>query len=201
MARRADGVALGRSLIRGPMAWILSIGRLLMAATCLMHTGSFIRHGVQATDDVTRLTHLLPALWTLVSAYMAYCIIDESMIRWIVTYSNPAAVFRAVVSIVLYAVIVNLMTAIDNNPVHQFTIWILISSGSTVAYIFQSFVASNLAHQARERTLNLFRIAVYAVIPIGLASFLSLFVLIRILLLVQYDTRYVRGVSGWVFKG
>lgn len=64
-------------------------------------------------------------------------------------------------------------------------IWILISVLLTTLYTLQTFITSDLGQSKRGRTLDLFHIAVYAVIPIGIASFLTMIALIRNLMLVQ----------------
>lgn len=64
-------------------------------------------------------------------------------------------------------------------------IWILVSVLLTTLYTLQTFVTSDIGTSQRGRTVDLFHIAVYAVIPIGLASFITMLALIRNLMVLQ----------------
>ena len=129
---------------------------------------------------------IYPALWCMVSGYMAYLSFDGLLVRWIVTYSQVAACVRMLACVLVNFLFIHALTHFKGNDTIELQIWIFISCLLTFAYILQSFIASNMATGTKERTLNLFHTTVYAVIPIGMASFFTMIGLIRTVMFYQY---------------
>lgn len=130
----------------------------------------------------------MAGIWCIVSGYLSYAVLDGLMVRWIVTYSTPAAIVRMISCACLnVAMIQGLLSVLSPDRTYLLHVWILISCISTVAYIIQSFVTSNLALEKKSRYFDLYNIAVFAVVPVGLASFLTMVVLLRSLIILRLD--------------
>lgn len=132
----------------------------------------------------------LTGLWCLVASYLAFSVIDGLMIRWIVTYQTTAAILRVLsLSLFLIAMEQAALQIFSPDSVYTLHSWIIISCVLTGAYIIQNFVTSNLDLQKkkRERSVDYYNITVYAVVPIGLASFVSMCLLLRSLLILRLD--------------
>ena len=56
-----------------------------------------------------------------------------------------------------------------------------------MAYIIQNFVTSNLALEHKSRSVDLYNIAVFAVVPVGIASFLTMISLLWSLMILRID--------------
>lgn len=129
-------------------------------------------------------------IWCLVSAYLSYQILDGLMVRWIVIYQTTAAILRMLsVSLLIICVeqaLLSIFSPWDNYSLHT---WILISCVLTGGYIFQNFVTSNLdlKNGKKSRTIDYYNITVFAVVPVGLASFVSMIGLLRALLILRLD--------------
>ncbi|KAH3683110.1 hypothetical protein WICPIJ_005935 [Wickerhamomyces pijperi] len=141
-------------------------------------------------------------IWCLVSAYLSYQILDGLMVRWIVTYQTTAAILRMLsVSLLIVwveQILLSVFSPWDNYSLHT---WILISCVLTGGYIFQNFVTSNLDlknNGKKARTIDYYNITVFAVVPVGLASFVSMIGLLRALLILRLDldSCFENGLGG-----
>lgn len=135
--------------------------------------------------------HFLTGLWCIVSAYLSYSVLDGLMIRWIVEYLTTAAIVRM---LSMSAIIVSteqylLATFSADGYKYGLHIWILISCCLTLTYIVQNFVTSNLdlKGKRRARFFDFYNIAVFAVVPVGIASFITMIGLLRSLLILRLD--------------
>ncbi|KAL1580084.1 N-glycosylation protein eos1 [Candida albicans] len=151
-------------------------------------------------DGVTLIRgseHFLTGLWCIVAGYLSYSILDSLLVRWIMTYSTSAAIVRVlsmstiIITIELY--LINTTSAITDYGLH---IWIFISCVLTFTYIVQNFVTSNLelinyykrtTIHKRARFFDFYNIVVFAVVPVGLASFVTMVGLLRSLLLLRIE--------------
>lgn len=149
-------------------------------------------------DGVTLIRgseHFLTGLWCIVAGYLSYSILDSLLVRWIMTYLTSAAIVRVlsmltiIITIELY--LINTTSAITDYGLH---IWIFISCVLTFTYIVQNFVTSNLelinyykrtTIHKRARFFDFYNIVVFAVVPVGLASFVTMVGLLRSLLLLR----------------
>lgn len=135
----------------------------------------------------------LASIWCIVSGYLSYCVIDGLMVRWLVTYSQPAAIVRVLsCSTLNIAMIQSLHSLLSPDRTYLLHVWILVSCILTLAYIVQNFVTSNLALEKRARSVDLYNIAVFAVVPVGLASFVTMLGLLRCLLILRMDLEAVQ---------
>lgn len=192
--------------------------------------------------------YLLCALWCIVSSYLSYAILDSLMVRWIVKYSTVAAILR-MFSMSLILVTFELLLTSSLSPEYDYFLhtWILISCVLTIAYIWQSYLTSdlnyvrrsrersntassiedddqtsilhdcsdadddgdncdnsnisisnlNLTHSRKKfikslnfttkRTINLYNITVFCVVPVGMASFITMIILLRNLFIQRLD--------------
>lgn len=166
------------SKILSLLPYCLTVGEyLLLAAPCFQ----------QGNLAPCRVSALYPALWCMASGYMAYLSLDGLIVRWIVTYSQIAATVRMVSCVMLNYLLIQSFSRFGTSDTQALQIWVLITCVLTISYVLQSFIASNMATGTKERTLNLFHTAVYAVIPIGLASFFTMIGLIRTVMILQYQ--------------
>lgn len=157
-------------------------------------------------DPTTILTsarnseHFLTGVWCLVSAYLSYSVLDGLIVRWIVTYSTSAAIVRVlsmstmIVTVEQYLV----STFLAAGYKYGLHIWILISCILTVTYIIQNFITSNidLKGNRRARFFDFYNIVVFAVVPVGLASFITMIGLLRSLLILRIDIEQLKHLSN-----
>lgn len=131
----------------------------------------------------------MAGIWCIVSGYLSYSCLDGLMVRWIVTYSTPAAIVRMLSCSALYTAMTQSLHSLFSTPekVFYLHIWILISCILTLAYAVQNFVTSNLSLEKKTRSVDLINIAVFAVVPVGLASFLTMLGLLRVLMILRWD--------------
>lgn len=135
--------------------------------------------------------HFLTGVWCIVAGYLAYSVLDGLMIRWIVTYLTTAAILRmlsmSTIIVTIEQYIVSTLSA--DGYKYGLHIWILISCVLTFVYILQNFVTLNLdlKGKRRARFFDFYNIVVFAVVPVGLASFVTMIGLLRSLLIVRID--------------
>ncbi|OLL26230.1 N-glycosylation protein eos1 [Neolecta irregularis DAH-3] len=97
--------------------------------------------------------------------------------RWLVRYSPQATIIRLLSLTALNCVITNGITTTISSGYEEFLLpsWIGISCVLTVAYTIQDYITSNVFREPdRKRQLNLKEVAVFGVVPVGFAGFLSL---------------------------
>lgn len=135
--------------------------------------------------------HFLTGLWCIVAGYLLFSVLDGLMVRWIVGYSITGAIVRmAAMSAILVAVEEYLVAAFSaegfNYALHT---WILISCALTVLFIAQNFITSNIDLKGRDRPrfFDFYKIVVFAVVPVGIASFITMIGLLRSLLILRLD--------------
>ncbi|OBA17553.1 uncharacterized protein OGAPODRAFT_75449 [Ogataea polymorpha] len=144
----------------------------------------------------------LAGIWCMVSGFLSYSILDGLMVRWIVMYAIQAAIVRMLSMSLLIVALVEVLTFMFNNKQNEYClpVWILISCVMTLIYIIQNFVTSNLRLDRHlqdkdepkqrskvPRTVDLYNITVFAVVPIGLASFVTMIGLIRLVLILRLE--------------
>lgn len=135
--------------------------------------------------------HFLTGIWCIVAAYLSYAVLDGLMVRWIVNYLAPAAIVRMLsMSTILIALEQYTVAAFSADGYkYGLHIWILVSCIMTGAYIIQNFVTSNLdlKGKRKQRFFDFYNIVVFAVVPVGFASFLTMIGLLRSLLILRLD--------------
>lgn len=130
-------------------------GSLTVSFTKLWQTYRTLR--TQASSGGTDLSsqlitarsseYILCSLWCVVSAYLTYAILDSLMVRWIVKYSTIAAILRMFsMSLLIITVEMLLLSSLSPNGDYYLHTWILISCVLTGAYIWQSFLTSDLSY-------------------------------------------------------
>lgn len=139
------------------------------------------------------LEHFLTGVWCLVAGYLSFSVLDGLIIRWIVIYLTPAAIVRVLsMSAIMITVEQYLVLTFSADGYrYGLHIWILISCFLTITYAVQNFVTSNLdlkkGGRKRARFFDFYNIAVFAVVPVGLASFITMIALLRSLLILRID--------------
>lgn len=135
--------------------------------------------------------HFLTGVWCIVAGYLSYSVLDGLMVRWIVTYLTAAAIVRMLSMSVIIITIEQYLVATFSADGYRYGlhIWILISCCLTLTYIVQNFVTSNLdlKGKRRARFFDFYNIAVFAVVPVGMASFITMIGLLRSLLILRLD--------------
>ena len=183
-----------RRLVRRRLYWVLFGLRTLTCTPSTLAVWAYIREAQKCVVSTRSLSACslntwLPAIWCIVSGYMTWLGLKGMIKRWVFTYSEVGAVFRVVTCVLINYLAISTLTHFRHSrgttSMIDLQIWILISVILTILYTLQTFINSDLGTTRGRKTLNLFHIAVYAVIPIGLASFLTMLALIRNLMLVQ----------------
>lgn len=147
----------------------------------------------QALSILTRPSsseHFIAGIWCIVAAYLSFSVIDGLMVRWIVTYQTGAAILRVLaLSMLLITIEQATLAILSPDGLYSLHTWILISCILTVFYIVQNFVTSNLdlKNDKKPRSVDYYNITVFAVVPIGVASFISMIALLRVLLILRLD--------------
>lgn len=135
--------------------------------------------------------HFLTGVWCIVAGYLSFSVLDNLMIRWIVTYLTSAAIVRMLsMSLIIMSAEQYLVSTFSAEGYkYGLHIWILISCGLTLCYIGQNFVTLNLdlKRKTRAKFFDFYNIAVFAVVPVGLASFITMIGLLRSLLILRLD--------------
>ncbi|ODV80297.1 uncharacterized protein CANTADRAFT_50133 [Suhomyces tanzawaensis NRRL Y-17324] len=155
--------------------------------------GHSSQHLTQSITSGRVLEHFLTGVWCIVSAYLSYSALDSLIVRWIVIYLTPAAIVRVLsmstIMVTIESYLVSVFTA--DGYKYGLHIWILISCCLTLTYIGQNFVTSNLdlrkGAPKRARFFDIYNIVVFAVVPVGLASFITMIGLLRSLLILRID--------------
>ena len=146
--------------------------------------------------------HFLTGVWCIVSSYLSYSVLDGLIVRWIVTYSTSAAIVRVLLMSTIIATVEQYLVATFTATGYKYGlhIWILISCLLTLAYIAQNFITSNidLKGKRRARFFDFYNIAVFAVVPVGMASFLTMVVLLRSLLILRIDIEGLVKLTGTI---
>lgn len=135
--------------------------------------------------------HFLTGVWCMVSAYLLYSVLEGLMVRWIVTYSTTGAIVRMLLMSAIMIVVERYLVATFLAEGYNYGLhtWIMISCVLTGLYIAQNFVTSNidLKGQRRARFFDFYNIVVFAVVPVGVASFITMIGLLRSLLILRLD--------------
>lgn len=141
--------------------------------------------------DTHYFEQFLTGIWCIVSGYMSYSVLDNLMLRWIVTYLASATIVRmltlSAVMITIELYVINTFSSVGNT--YGLHIWIFISCCLTAMFIVQSFVTLNLDLKGKKRArfFDMYNIAVFAVVPVGVASFVTMIGLLRSLLILRLD--------------
>lgn len=143
--------------------------------------------------------HFLTGVWCIVSAYLSYSVLDGLMVRWIVTYLTSAAIVRMLSMSMIIVSVEQYLVATFSAQGYKYGlhIWILISCCLTIVFVVQNFVTLNLDlkdGKKRARFFDFYNIAVFAVVPIGLASFVTMIGLLRSLLILRLDLEVSRDI-------
>lgn len=135
--------------------------------------------------------HFLTGVWCIVAGYLSFSVLDGLMLRWIVTYLTSAAIVRMLSMSTIIISIEQYLVATFSAEGYKYGlhIWILISCCLTLLYIVQNFVTSNLDLKGKRkaRFFDFYNIVVFAVVPVGLASFITMIGLLRSLLILRLD--------------
>ncbi|KAK9477345.1 N-glycosylation protein-domain-containing protein [Lipomyces japonicus] len=148
---------------------------------------AWLLQGSTADASARSLELVLAALWCTVSAYLSYAFIDGLMLRWLVMYSLPATILRLLSINTLMGALTRLIVGAcaGRDQANLLPTWIVIACILTTAYAIQTFVTSNIAIEQRARRVDLYRIVVFAVVPVGFMSFVTMLGLIRSLVLIR----------------
>lgn len=148
---------------------------------------------------------IMASIWCVVAGYLSYSVLDGLMDRWLLIYSTPAVIIRLLSSSVLNFLMVHALISIFSpDTTYRLHVWILISCILTVCYTIQNFLTSNVGVvveddsrpsksnaapvvQKRPRSVDLYNIAVFAVVPVGLASFITMVGMLRSIMVLQYQ--------------
>lgn len=137
-------------------------------------------------------SYLLPlasALWCTVASYLSFAVTDGLMLRWLFHYGPSATIIRLLTFNAFNYYITKVILSLTGNRADLvLPAWILISLILTVAYIIQDYLTSNIAivtpsHGARK--VNFLEVAVFCVVPVGIASFCTMILLLMLRMVEQ----------------
>lgn len=121
-------------------------------------------------------------MWCLVSSYLSFAFTDGMMLRWLFSYGPVATLVRLLVlNVFNYYITTSILSVADGKSKFVLPAWIFISVLFTGAYCVQDWLTSNIAVIGREnakRRLNFLEVAVFCVVPVGLASFFTMIMLL-----------------------
>lgn len=192
---------LGLKFLNAKQHFLLAVCRDVSLIPCLMglceswwivfFSGEKLSTSRAAITTARGSEHFLEGIWCIVAGYLLYSVLDGLMVRWIVTYSTTGAIVRMLsMSTILVAIEQYLVSAFSAEG-YQYGLhtWILISCALTLLYIVQNFVTLNvdLKGKRRARFFDFYNIVVFAVVPVGLASFITMIGLLRSLLILRLD--------------
>lgn len=146
---------------------------------------------VEVITSARTSEHFLTGIWCIVAGYLLYSVLDGLMVRWIVSYTTTGSIVRmatlSAIIVVIESYLVSALLAEGYN--YALHTWILISCALTVTYIIQNFITSNidLKGKYRPRFFDFYNIVVFAVVPVGMASFITMIGLLRSLLILRLD--------------
>ncbi|ORY84200.1 N-glycosylation protein-domain-containing protein [Protomyces lactucae-debilis] len=134
-----------------------------------------LSHGV-AHQQVPLWRTAATMLWASVACYLSFTFTDGLLLRWLFHYGPRATIIRLLsLNAFNYYISTTALTLPSGRPSSDLPVWILLSLVLTAAYIVQDWLTSNLAAtQSDGRALNLIEIAVFCVVPVGMASFITM---------------------------
>lgn len=186
---------LGLKFLNARQHFLLAACRdvsLIPCAVGLFQLWKFLLDGGSgAVTSARLLEHFLTGLWCVVAGYLLYSVLDGLMVRWIVTYATTAAIVRMLSMLVILMAVEQMLVAALSAQGYKYGLhtWILISCLLTMLYIAQNFITSNidLKGKRRARFFDFYAIVVFAVVPVGMASFVTMLGLLRCLLILRLD--------------
>lgn len=121
-------------------------------------------------------------IWCMVSCYLSFSFTDGLMLRWLFSYGPNATLVRLVTlnafNYYLTTTILNLAKAHHSSALLG---WILVALILTIAYCVQDWLTSNISiitDGNQRRRVNFLEVAVFCVVPVGLASFFTMIILL-----------------------
>lgn len=200
---------LGLQFLNARQHFLLAVSRDISLVPCLVGLfqswwvllkGPSVSAGSLGITSARLSEHFLTGVWCIVAAYLLYSVLDGLMVRWIVTYSTTGAIVRMLSMSAIMIVVEQYLVAAFSAEGYTYGLhtWIMISCALTILYIAQNFVTSNidLKGQRRARFFDFYNIAVFAVVPVGLASFITMVGLLRSLLILRLDIDLQR--QAWI---
>lgn len=125
---------------------------------------------------------LASTVWCLVSCYLSFAFTDGLMLRWLFNYGpTPTIVRLLTLNAFNYYLTTTILSFTLGKADLVLPAWILISVILTGAYCVQDWLTSNIAiisSDQETRGVNFLEIAVFCVVPVGLASFFTMIMLL-----------------------
>lgn len=123
-------------------------------------------------------------VWCLVSCYLSFAFTDGLMLRWLFSYGPVATLVRLLVlNVFNYYIMTSILSLAEQRSGLVLPAWITIALILTGAYCVQDWLTSNIAVIDRDhaqRKLNFLEVAVFCVVPVGLASFFTMVMLLTL---------------------
>lgn len=124
------------------------------------------------------------AVWCSVACYLSFSVTDGLMIRWLFHYGPSATIVRLLTfSAFNYYITAIILSLAGGRSDLYLPAWIVISLILTVAYIIQDYLTSNIAIVTPghgRRMVNFLEVAVFCVVPVGMASFFTMILLLAL---------------------
>ncbi|KAG4301563.1 hypothetical protein PCANB_001742 [Pneumocystis canis] len=120
----------------------------------------------------------MTGIWLFICAILSYRLTDGLLLRWIVKYS-PKAILIRMMSLNMINVYFTTWLMSSSNAFQRLVFSIFMACIFACAYIIQNYITSDIllfgiTKMQPTRQLNLAEIGVFTVVPIGLASFITM---------------------------
>ncbi|ODV89870.1 hypothetical protein CANCADRAFT_96975 [Tortispora caseinolytica NRRL Y-17796] len=161
-------------------SWMSLVGSLYSAVYCISTAANM---PPECKGAVRPIELVLAAIWCIVGTYLTRALINGLLLRWLVYYSPLGTALR-LLSFAAATGAVYQQSLQRTDTAHLLPVFIFLSCVLTVGYAIQNFITSDLSRPGR-RSWNLVRVAVFAVVPIGLASFITMLSLLRLVFLLR----------------
>ncbi|EMR10826.1 hypothetical protein PNEG_00972 [Pneumocystis murina B123] len=119
----------------------------------------------------------MASIWFIVCAFLFYKLTSGLLLRWHMKYSYPAILIRLMSLNLMNGCLTRLFVSFSSNKIQQLFCAILMTCILACIYIIQNYVTSNFSQLGitkAPKRLNLINIAIYVMVPIGFASFITM---------------------------
>ncbi|GMM29398.1 Eos1 protein [Martiniozyma asiatica (nom. inval.)] len=140
----------------------------------------------KSVTTVRATEYFLASLWCLVCILLSYLVLDALMTRWLSMYAVQATIVRLLSMSLFIVATTEWVNHTFNTSENGFslTVWILVACLLTLVFIFQSVF---------DRKVDIKQVVVFAVVPIGVASFVSTVCLVRIVVILRLEVLMEMG--------
>ncbi|KTW30239.1 hypothetical protein T552_04080 [Pneumocystis carinii B80] len=119
----------------------------------------------------------MTSIWFIVCAFLSYKLTSGLLLRWRIKYSYPAILIRLMSLNLMNMCLIRLFVSSSSNKIQQLLSTILVTCILACIYAIQNYITSDFSQFGIVKTPrrpNLINIAIYVIVPIGFASFITM---------------------------